>query len=1471
MPGRAATRLAHGRAAALLFAGGAAVSAVLLVAGAPSASGAFRTAERPATHAMTDGTRMAGSPMDHPDGHDPSGHESGEGPVLAAARSETVRSEAGSDASGCDADAPRRRFDVVAIAVDITLNRYGDHDPDGRAYVLASELERVRAEEARNAAARAGSGPVPVSAGLQGDAIQPLTLRVRSGECLLVSLRNDLREPATFHLHGAALRVLATGKPALQTEPSAVVPPGQTVVYAWAVPRDEPSGAHYAHSHGTPREQTGHGLYGAVVVEPAGSRWLDPRSGSEPALGWDAVIVRKDGSSFREFALYYAEVGDETFQVRDRHDGLVPLVDDLTGAYRPATRILSYRSEPFRNRLMLQRTLTGRLDESAAYGSYSFGDPATPMLRAYLGDRVVQRVVHAGGEALHVHHVHGGSVRWARQPGLEPAGPPGLEKRPPLVPQASERTDAQSLAPSETYDVVSECGAGGCQQSVGDVLYHCHVAHHYFGGMWGLWRVYGTLQDGAASTDGLSPLPELPDRQGRIAPAVRAGALIGRRIALAGVPTLVTPQVLTGWLARVLPPAGVARGEDASVWDWTRAGSDVLGEPETTQRWPGYTSPDPGGRPQVLFDPATGHPAYPMLRPHLGKRPPFAPGHGPAPYLDPPLGPRMPAPGQSGPASLCPAGSRLVRVPIKAITLPVRLSKRTGVVDPAGTLFVRMDEEVAVRRDPDRARPLVLRAAAQTDCVDLTLLSALPPDANPGELSKVDLHVHFVQFDVQGSDGVSAGFNFEQSVRPYAVASQPLSAAAPAGATALPVTAPTSYRPGELLALGTDRPEGPEIVEVASVTPTQVRLRAALTAPAAAGERLTSEFVRYRWYPDAQTGTAYFHDHVKALSSWRHGLFGAVVVEPPDATWTAPTTGLPLPSGELADITTADRVGVDVKGSFREYVALLQDDNPLSAVRGSTGGSLGLRVEPLATRSDHGPAMVYSDRGHGPPETAQVRAYVGDPVVFRTLVPGTNDLHTFHLDGHWFRTERWSRTSPPVSTVHLGISERYDLVVPAAGGPQRRAGDYLFGDGRTSKQQEGVWGLLRVQSGPVSPSLKALAGRQPVTAGTGSVCPTGAPVRDIAVSAVPAQLPFLNGLPGAAFVPSSEADAVMAGSTPPTPLVLHVGVGDCLRIRLTNRLTTGRVSLHADLLAADPADSGGVAAGGMADQSVARGDARTSTFYASPEVGEGVAMLRDQGDPINGPAMGLYGAVVVTARGAAVLDATTGRRLTASTSAEQVVVRPRHGRAYRDATVFLQDSDGEIGSHQMPYRRSVRGVQGISYNAAPLKARLEQFPDGAAVFRRSAGEPATPLLVARQGDPLRLHVLAPVSEQPQPFSIDGHRWPLEPGRAGTSVVSTTTLGGLEAVTLSPVAGAGGEGGQPGDYVYGVVRGPYVEAGMWGLLRVLPVGGPGPRRLPCAAPCSRGLHLRTAGYAAAGTLLLILVLVTVWKRRPDRGS
>ena len=1346
----------------------------------------------------------------------------------------------------CSPEATVKSFDVAAINLEITLNRFLDYDPEGRMFVLEEELDRAKQEEAQNRAARSDQAEPAASIGLQSDAIQPLTLRVNQGECLRITLRNalDNGESASLHLHGSGLHLAETGTPAIATNPDAMAAPGDSVTYQWMVEEDEPEGTHYFHSHGNTREQTGHGLFGALVVEPKGSVYLDPANGGELRSGWASIIQDPSGSDFREFAIYYHEVGNEPFTILNKEGTAgfatrgrsVPLVDDFTGAYKPSGRAMNYRSEPFLNRMQLQHDTIDTFDLSQAYSSYTFGDPATPVARSYLGDPVKQRVIHGGSEVFHVHHVHGGSIRWRRQPGVEPTHfDTGLDKHPPLLPRATARTDSQAVGPAENFDVENECGSGGCQQSVGDFLIHCHVAHHYVAGMWMIWRVHNTLQDSASSPHGASPLLELPDREGRVEPAVTSKDLVGTTVDWKGKTFDITRDNLSGWVEQQLPPAGVAKGYDASVLDWRKEGDLYLNEPDTELVWANFRSNSPGSRPPIPFNPKTGKLAYPFLRPHLAKRPPFAPNHGPSPFLDPfqkGTGTDPPGPGENGPWSLCPSDTRLKEFTIHAINLPITLNQEANLVDPVGQLFVLKEQEEAVRASNGLKVPLAIRANAGEDCVDIIFKSELEDTGENFFFSKVNVHIHFVQFDIQGSDGVNAGFNYESSVRPFTVEGETLSAGAAAGASSLLLGSAKRFQAGALVGVGMDQEQTFEVRRIQAIQGDTLVFAEPLKHPHKQREIVSTEFVRYRWYPDVQFGTAYFHDHVRALTSWRHGLFGALVAEPPGSTYHNPQTGEEAVSGPLVDVHTEQVVSTDLTGSFRELVLFIQDDNPLTNVGESSGSSLNLRVEPLAYRGGD-PARLFDSRLHGDPATPLLEAFLGDPIVLRGLVSATNDVHTLHLDGHWFRLEPFSSTSPPKNNVHIGISERFDLVVPKAGGPQNMPGDYLYYNGRSLKLREGSWGILRVHGDDPDIELRKLPGNEFLPSSSSSVCVSEAPVRAFAVSAIRTQLPMLDGALGKLFVLDDDVEGIRSDLLAPEPLVLSVNVGDCVKIRVTNETRTGPVSFHADMLAYDPKDSMGINAGLNPPQTIAVGESRTYTYFAHPEIGETVALIRDWGNVLENPGLGLYGAILVGPRGATYSHPISGIEMAAK-SGWRVDVHPPSGLSYRRFVLFFQDEDEVIGTHIMPYTDQVQGVVGLNYHSEPLTGRLAEGGTSARVFDRNEfGDPTTPVMEAFAGDPIKVHVLVPFSEQAHVFTLEGHQWPLEPGRPGSDRQDSVQVGGLDALTIVPDQGAGGRTGLPGDYIYGDHREPYREAGLWGLLRVYPQGqeGTGLQPLP----------------------------------------
>ncbi|HUK56834.1 MAG TPA: multicopper oxidase domain-containing protein, partial [Nitrospiria bacterium] len=1129
----------------------------------------------------------------------------------------------------CPAGAPVKEYDVSAINVEITLNQWLDYHP-GYMYVLTENIQKVRDEEKINREARKKPGYEigAVSTGLQTDMIQPLNIRGNQGDCVIITLRNQLDgEDVGLHIHGSSTIVKATGQPATSANPDSTVKPGKSQVFEWYIRPDEQEGVHAMHSH-VGREQASLGMIGSFTVEPMGSTYLDAITGKETKSGWEVMIANPNVPDFREFVVFYHEIGDESFRPLNRNGEMIPQRDPNTDAYRPSARALNYRSEPFGiNNLALQEKYFHFEDESMAYSAYTFGDVPTPLPRSYMGDPAKFRLVHGGGEVFHSHHPHGGSIRWLRQPQadgkadfLMNAASNGPVKF-PEVRTTSDRVDVEVIGPTEALDLQTECGSGLCQQLAGDFLFHCHVAHHYVAGMWSYWRVYNTLQIGNypfGSTDIMPPLQELPDRKGRMKPAVTSDKLVGRTMDWYDKKWNITadktdfskavPDVsIKDWVKMMLPPAGqpghVAdeKGQieayDATVWDWTWDGSKAMGEPEVTGTfpWPKYTSPMPGKRPPILFEEKTGKLAWPHFKPHLGKRVPFARHHGPAPWLEPihmdkntgalstdpgSVGApgsetTLPArPGEQGRWSLCPENAGRKQYTIHFIETPITMNdaigKEKAVVDQHGTIYVLQEEEAAVRANSDLARPLVYRANVY-DCVDVILKSEwMDNDTTNFQMSKINIHPHFIQFDNQSSDGVITGFSYEQSVRPFTEMKKDKQAGLPvpmnstltedvkAGAVSIKIKMPegaTPYHVGTDIMIGMNEVKTSEVRWIKDIKGDTVFFSEPLKNSHKKGEIASVEYVRYRYWVDADLGTVFWHDHALGGTTWPHGAVGGLIVEPFGSTYHDPKTGKEIRSGPIADIHTTEPVGYGVNGSFRELVQYLHDTVPYTAqvvtagnppgqtvkaaidagqalffqmpydldlvavpmLNGgthTTGGGFFFRAESIAKRLKFKPepSMVFSTRVYGKdPGTPLLRAYVGDPIVFRLLHVMMNESHTWHIAGHAFRTERYAEHSDFRNAYHVGIAERYDLVTKA-GGPQQMAGDYLHFDGRASHFSEGSWGILRVLDKEV-PDLKKLPGHEVVPASAKTVCPADAPVKSFNVIAADRALKYNPNAP----------------------------------------------------------------------------------------------------------------------------------------------------------------------------------------------------------------------------------------------------------------------------------------------------------------------------------------------------------------------
>lgn len=1391
--------------------------------------------------------------------------------------------------NACTGGGPSKTYNVSAIDVTMTLNRWGDHVVQANMYALDGNIPAIRAFEAdleTDRIADEGLDVARVSYGLRRDPIQPLVLRANLGDCLTINFTNDLSdgEPASLHILGLSHTVDSAGS-AVGNNPDTMAGPGQTVQYQIPVPLSRNAErAYYFHDHGAGRRRQNMGLFGAIAVEPRGATYFDVETGEEldTATGsnWEAIIKdpnldgHSDGKSFREFVLLYHEIGNEAFtDLRDREGKKLPLIDELAGIYRPAARAINYRSEPFRNRIA-QDEITNGVNKghgkSLGYSSYPFGDPATPIPRSYVGEATKTRLLHGGSEVFHVHHLHGGGDRWRRNPNADPANDfwKGLTKVPdPNL--TSIHLDSQSIGPGTSYNLEHECGAGGCQQGVGDFLYHCHIGHHYLSGMWAFWRVFGTVQDETTNVHGypLAVAPELfqadnpfsDDEAGSNTPpeaAVTAGSLIGLTVddgrmivADADVSDPGNQIGVLEWVTQQLPPPGTPLDNgDATVWDWTFAGSgaalQLFGEPESTVAFPGYISANPGQRPELRFNPKNGRYVWPLFRTHVAARPPFSARHSGAPWL----GEEMKEGRADG---LCARNGIVPGVdvgdstdrfyPVSSITLPIGVTKDR--FDEDGMIFVLNEDEAAIRNGEKPVEPLVVRSNVG-DCVEIMFTNKIPDGPLNKEFSKTNIHSHFVQFDTQASDGVITGFSYEQSVRPYEGEARQLTATATSGATVLSVNHTDRLRPGVWLGVGLGEgtcgfsSEGQpvpctEVRQIVAIPdPQTIVLDAPLEKNHGAGQAVGVEFVRYRWYPDVDFGTVFFHTHVD-FKDWDRGLFGAHVVEPKGSTYRDPSTGAQVRSGTLVDVHVDQAAGgnpvaAGVDGSFREFVLFLHNNSPVEGPFSLGGGTINLRAEPWRLRLGD-PAHRFSSVTHDDPHTQEIRAYSNDPVVIRG-VGLVERVGGVRFTGHRFQQERYSAESDTRDATFIGISERFDVSLEGgAGGPAGYPGDYLYYSTLGRDFESGAWGLLRVFGQPEGdlrplpenrrlpriarfPELSFTGGAPPEAGGHGSACPAGAPVREYRISATDANIVYnpltISDTAGVAYQPvGRERPRVRK------PMVLRANAGDCLRIKLLNRRQQ-RSSLSVGEMVFNPQRDYGSAIGLNYDSTVAPGDIRVYDYYADRELG--LVLGLNFGD-IDSIERGAFAGIVIEPTGATYHRPGFSGPLAAGGMGVEADIKVG-GVTTREFVALFSDEDRRIGQSAMPYPEAVEGFTGINYSREPLSLR-GMLTSPSEVFKSSLWGDPRHVVEVQAGTPLVYRIGQPWGNQTHVPTLEGHRFYLEPGMDGSEEMFDDVLVPGLTYNWHMVGGAGGDTNAPGDYLFLDRRQPFLEAGLWNILRV----------------------------------------------------
>ncbi|PIC97461.1 copper oxidase [Sporosarcina sp. P26b] len=376
-----------------------------------------------------------------------------------------------------------RHYHVVAIPIRIVLNTFGDHNPNGMMYVLKENEEKVKRLVKKNPF-------MPV------DLVQPLFIRANEGDVVEILFENKLPFHAGMHFQEAEYDVCQSDGANAGYNKETTVAPCEKILYKLNLMKE---GNYYFSDLGNvSSDQNGsnsNGLVGGLCVQSRFSWWTDPETGKPINSGQYADVHHPLLPSFREYVWMFTDEME---------------VDDLTGN-RPINHFsnqeeesfhgANYRYEPEnrREQLVAEGVVCPNCEgEEVHHDSWVFGDPSTPILRGYVGDPAKIRLFHGGVKETHVFHYH--VHQWFSDPSD----------------LASEIFDAQAISPQSHYTIQPLYGLGSLQGSFGDAVIHCHLYPHFVAGMWGMNRVFNTLQDGSqcypngVPIKSLKPLPDRP-------------------------------------------------------------------------------------------------------------------------------------------------------------------------------------------------------------------------------------------------------------------------------------------------------------------------------------------------------------------------------------------------------------------------------------------------------------------------------------------------------------------------------------------------------------------------------------------------------------------------------------------------------------------------------------------------------------------------------------------------------------------------------------------------------------------------------------------------------------------------------------------------------------------------------------------------------------------------------------------------
>ncbi|WP_157245806.1 hypothetical protein [Nonomuraea typhae] len=1408
----------------------------------------------------------------------------------------------------CAAGAPVRTFDVSLINLPLFLNRFGDVVPEGRMYVLDENIAAVRANFKKAADPFA-----------QRDLVEPLTVRVNKGDCVSVKFTNRLHEPApdlefdqgesvfklpgetvvatpgavtpakrqyaparsarkvqfdtaaaphaSMHFDGLKYDVATSDGTAVGNNPASTVAPGASATYRlFADVEGEfqfKDGADMSSVHTGAGNFIGShafGAFGAIMVEPAGTTWVDSSTGQPLKSGTRAIIQDPAGKDFREQVVFMhdeveAQPGiltrlcrtEEDDEDRESGECVEPSAAELAKLKEGTLPGLSggdadalvqgevpvklewfafnYRAEPGFNREEVgcpAATRAGQgynapacIGEETSLSSWAYGDPGGGDLvfPSYRGEPTQFRLIHPAEFETHTFHQH--VNRWP----FDPKDEGGLEQvsKPTHHTSVSNALDVQAVSPGSHYSLIMEGGTGSAHDdkkaTFGDIIFHCHLYPHFANGMWGLNRTFDTLEDGTRRNPDTTPVPKL--------------------IPLADYPAPPAPTTDKPGFPHFIPGAFGYKAPKSPLAVAERQAGAVFAPTPAEIR----AADDRGQVPGGFFQ-------------------------NPCPAL---RSDGRPIPTKTFYVSA---------IEIKQVYNPkLNWNNPQSRVYVGGTTAAERDAKVAEVRNGKKPEPFspLLNVG---DCVVYHLRNDLPEQFGGNVFDRrqitneVGIHQHMVQFDVLSSDGAANGWNYDQGAdatgpnREYTY--RDFVHADTATNSFHDHFFPNVHQDNGLFGGATIHPPGCTFRD--PTTDAVVAIGTIVDVLCTPGA--TDYHGRPADGADYRNVALFVEDHVPMFKP-------ADAADPNDDRFITPE-GVPI------------------------FPAKFPSSNDDQGVMG-----VNYRLEPFEARRNSDMANMFSSSGpanHGNPNTPIPRAFEGDRIKWRLFQLSQEESHGFNLERFRWKQEPKDPDSPWVQAQHIGMLEYFDVQADM-GYEMYQPGDpgeyrnYLYNYAGADDWFLGTWGELvvygcregfepptgRLAWLPDNMPAEICAGPQPEKhgpplplPGRNNPCPhlpdetITVPIKRHTVVAFNKDLTYNaagdHDPNGAMFALEADVAAIKAGTKKAEPLVLRANAGDCIEITLKNQLEPAKMAPHCfegtepgQLGFRDPSE-GGLTLPGCLDQppknehnvpgfkplpvssrvglrsaladshvqgagsnvgtnypdtTVAPGASGFYRWYAPEEDGAtGLGILQDYADPLNHGHHGLYAGLVIEPKGSTYLDPKTGAELKSGTDA---VIADPNGKDFREHVVLMNSDLSLVRKNTnqpvpdnydlalTPSRQADdpedQGEFAVNYSNEPWSHRYARNQDLAKIFSSQVhGDPATPIFRAYSKDPVRFRVGQAVGDpRSTGFALHGHKWrraPDDPQSPPAAFQGQFNPGVVYNIHLDPTV-TGGAGGPDG--------------------------------------------------------------------------